>query len=208
MELKWQDYNKQKWGGIIQKGKSRRQEIRCVAGESPWFHSSGEWGTGVSFGSQLLAPVWMFSWWSSSQAPLRSFLCSRRWQEESRKEEVGRCQVLTTAGKWVWLGPKLLTYDYCQPSPSTDWLKRNLTFLCHFFPFSTHREGPLTCQFHSLDSHHLEWKIDKRVHNQRGRRGPVPLLLEYKGRQQASGKPSTQAENSFFSSSFSFFFKF
>ena len=143
MELKWQDYNKWKWGGIIQKeGSHGDKKSDVLWGKSPWSHSSGEWGTGVGLGSQFLAPVWMFSWWSSSQAPSRSFLCSRRWQEESRKEEVGRCQVLTTAGKWVWLRPKLLTYDYCQPSPSTDWLKKNLTFLGHFFPFSTHRAGP------------------------------------------------------------------
>lgn len=91
------------------------------------------------------------------------------------------------------------------PAFTIHWLAQEESyFFRSFLPFLHPQSRAMPCQFHSLDSHHLEWKVDKRVHNQRGRRGPVPLLLEYKGRQQASGKPSTQAETAFFSSFFFF----
>ena len=193
-----------------ERGKSRRQEIRCIGGgeeggKSPWSHSSGGLGTGVSLGSQLLAPLWIFSWWSSSQAPSMSFLCSRRWQEESRKEEGGRCQADYSWQMGV-IGTKIINM-WLLPAFPIHWLAQEESyFFRSFLPFLHPQRRALPCQFHSLDSHHLEWKIDKRVHNQRGRRGSVPLLLEYKGRQQSSGKPSTQAENSFFFFLFFFFF--
>lgn len=97
-------------------------------GGGPWSPSSGEWVQESALG----ASSWHQCGCSHDEAAVRLlqwvFHAAGVDKRESRKEEIGRCQVLTTAGKWVWLGPKLLTYDYCQPFSSTDWLKRNLIF--------------------------------------------------------------------------------
>lgn len=202
MELKWQDYNKQKWRGIIQKeGRHGDKKSDVLGAESPWSPSSGEWGTRVSLGSQLLAPVQMFSWWSSSQAPSMSFSCSRRWQEESRKEEAGRCQVLTTAGKWVWLGPKLLTYDYCQPFPSTDWLKRNLTFLC---PPPTEESPALSVPFFRFSPSRMENWQEYKIRE--AEEGPCHCYWKIKEDNNLQENPVHKLKTAFFSFLFFFFF--
>lgn len=145
MELEWQDCNRQKSEYIIsQRGRAWRQEIRVCWGKSLWFYSSRGWGRGISLRSQLLAQVLMFLRWNSGQALSVScffvcfvlFLCSKHWQVETRKGEVGGCQVLTIAGKGMWLGPKLLMFECCQSSfPIHLQTQEKSDFSIPFLPF-------------------------------------------------------------------------
>lgn len=122
-------------------------------------HASGGWGAGLRPRSQPFAHMLMFLRWNSGQAPSMSFLCSRCWQVETRKREIGGCQVLTTAGNWVWLGPKLLTYDlpafpiHLQTQEKSDFSIPLILFL------QLPRKA-MTWKFHSLGSHNQEQKLD------------------------------------------------
>ena len=130
-------------------------------------------------------------------------------QALTRGKQKGRSRKMPSVD-YSWqmgvIGIKIINVWLLPAFPIHQLAQEESCFSMPFLPFLQPPRRPLPCQFHSVGSHNQEWKIDKRAHNQRGRRRPVPLLLEYKGIQQSSGKPNTQAENSFLLL-FLFFFK-
>lgn len=124
------------------------KEIRVCLGKSLWSHSSGGRGPGISLKSQLLAQVLTFSWWNEQQSDSCNELFMQ-WVLTSgnQKGASWRMPNVTAAGKRVWLRPELLLYACGQSSPSTDWLKRGLILLYHFFPFSLLCRKTLPCHF-------------------------------------------------------------